>query len=170
MTDELLVDRRGPVTRLTLNRPAKLNALNTALADQLLAAISVATGEGTRLLVVEGPGGGLSDGFDFGGLDQESDGDLALRFVRLELLLLVVPARAGRARSQGAHRRLSRQPRQGDVMSKDAHMPVRDITSSPPRCGRYGSSPDKRSIPARICPSLSPAYPNSRPARCGGLI
>jgi hypothetical protein len=39
-----------------------------------------------------------------------------------------------------------------------------------PRCGRYGSTPDKRSIPARICPSLSPAYPNTRPARCGGLI
>jgi enoyl-CoA hydratase len=90
MTDELLVDCRGPVTRLTLNRAAKLNALNAALVDQFLAAIAVATGDGTRLFVVEGAGRGFSGGFDFGGLEQESDGDLVLRFVRLELLLAAV--------------------------------------------------------------------------------
>jgi enoyl-CoA hydratase len=37
--------------------------------------------------VLKGAGGGFSGGFDFGALDRRSDGDLALRFVRLELLL-----------------------------------------------------------------------------------
>jgi hypothetical protein len=39
--------------------------------------------------VLRGEGPSLCAGFDFSGLSESSDGDLLLRFVRLELLLQV---------------------------------------------------------------------------------
>jgi enoyl-CoA hydratase len=87
MTDPLLIEREGVVTTLVLNRPEKRNALSAELVEAMLAAIAAARDDGTRLLVLRGAGAGFSGGFDFGGLDEHSDGDLALRFVRLELLL-----------------------------------------------------------------------------------
>jgi enoyl-CoA hydratase/carnithine racemase len=87
MTDPLLIERDGVVTTLVLNRPEKRNALSAELAEAMIAAIGVAREDGTRLLVVRGAGAGFSGGFDFGDLERHSDGDLALRFIRLELLL-----------------------------------------------------------------------------------
>ncbi|MCB1520048.1 MAG: enoyl-CoA hydratase/isomerase family protein [Hyphomicrobiaceae bacterium] len=87
MHDHLLIAREGGRTVLTLNRPAKLNALDEALVEALLVAFDQARDDGTSLLVMRGAGKGFSGGFDFGGLDALSDGDLALRFIRLEMLL-----------------------------------------------------------------------------------
>ena len=92
MADEavLLVERDGPVTHLTLNRPDRLNALSAALADALLEAFEEAGRDGTRLVTIRGGGRGFSAGFDMSGLDQLSAGDLVLRFVRLEMMLQAV--------------------------------------------------------------------------------
>lgn len=81
------IERDGPVTTLVLNRPEKRNALSAELVEAILAALQEARGDGTRLLVLKGAGQGFSSGFDFGRLDDQSDGDLALRFIRLEQLL-----------------------------------------------------------------------------------
>lgn len=80
----------GPVTRVTLMRPDKLNALDASIVEDLHAAVSQAAGDGTRLLVFQGEGKGFSAGFDVADLDRQSDGDLALRFVRIEMLLQAV--------------------------------------------------------------------------------
>ena len=77
----------GPLARVCLSRPEKLNAFNDELVESLLDAVAQAGGNGTRLMVFEGEGKGFSGGFDLGGLEQMSDGDLLLRFVRVEQLL-----------------------------------------------------------------------------------
>ena len=79
MADPLMIERDGVVTTLVLNRPEKRNALSAELVEAMIAAISVARDDGTRLLVVRGAGAGFSGGFDFGNLERHSDGDLALR-------------------------------------------------------------------------------------------
>lgn len=81
------VERDGPVTTLTLNRPEKHNALSAAVVDTLLDALDEACSDGTRLLVLTGEGKGFSGGFDFGEVDRQSEGDLVLRFIRIEMLL-----------------------------------------------------------------------------------
>jgi enoyl-CoA hydratase/carnithine racemase len=87
MADELLVSRDGSVTRLTLNRPDKANALSAALVEALLAAVDAAHADGTRLLVIDGTGKHFCAGFDFAGCEEASEGDLVLRFIRIETLL-----------------------------------------------------------------------------------
>ncbi len=86
----LLTKREGALTRLTLNRPDKANALSAELVDALLDAVTLAHTDGTRLLVLQGEGRNLSAGFDFGGYETQSEGDLVLRFVRIEQLLQAV--------------------------------------------------------------------------------
>ena len=85
--DELLKDRSGDTLTLTLNRPDKMNALSATLVDALLDAVAAAGHDGTRLLVLKGAGRNFSAGFDFGGYADQSEGDLLLRFVRIEQLL-----------------------------------------------------------------------------------
>ncbi len=88
MTDTLTVAHRGGAsTLLTLNRPQKVNALDADLVERMLAALAQARRDGARLVVLRGAGKGFSAGFDFGGLIAQSDGDLVLRFIRLEQLL-----------------------------------------------------------------------------------
>jgi len=87
MAEELLVSRDGNVTRLTLNRPDKANALSAALVEALLAAVDAAHADGTRLLVLDGAGKHFCAGFDFAGCEESSEGDLVLRFIRIETLL-----------------------------------------------------------------------------------
>lgn len=87
---ELIVEREGPVTRLRLDRPSRGNALSAGLVLELLAAVARAAADGTRLLVLEGNGPNFCSGFDLGGLDRQSDGDLALRFLQAEELLQAV--------------------------------------------------------------------------------
>ena len=91
---ELILDRMDDcgVARLTLNRPDKANALSADLVEALLAALEAAAGDGTRLLVLDGNGKHFCAGFDFGGYETQSEGDLLLRFVRIEPF--VIPKRS----------------------------------------------------------------------------
>lgn len=57
MSDLVLSEMRGPVALLTLNRPAKLNALNYALIDRLMAILDLVEDDsGIRAIVLTGAG------------------------------------------------------------------------------------------------------------------
>lgn len=90
MNGDLLIDRDGPVLTLTLDRPDKMNALSAPLVDALLEQVREAATSGVRLLALRGSGRNFSAGFDFGGYEDQSEGDLLLRFVRIEELLQAV--------------------------------------------------------------------------------
>jgi len=81
------VQHQGPVTHLTLNRPDKLNAVSAMLIEELLSGFSEAEERGSQLVVFTGEGKSFSAGFDLSGLDQQSDAELVLRFIRVETLL-----------------------------------------------------------------------------------
>ncbi len=87
MDNELLRSHAGHVTRLTLNRPAKANALSASLVEALINAVEYAATDGTRLLILDGNGNHFCAGFDFTGYEAASEGDLVLRFIRIEHLL-----------------------------------------------------------------------------------
>lgn len=75
------------VVRITLNRPEKANALNEAMVDALTDAIAQAEGGDTRLLILDAAGKHFCAGFDLSDIAERSDGDLVLRFIRIETLL-----------------------------------------------------------------------------------
>lgn len=57
MAEELLVERHGPALWLTLNRPERHNALNVAMTEALIAALSAASIDpAVRAVVVTGAG------------------------------------------------------------------------------------------------------------------
>lgn len=90
MSDEIHTVRSetdGPVTRITLNRPDKLNAFSAELVEEAALAFAAAEADDARLVIFQGAGKGFSGGFDLGGLEAMSDGDLLLRFVRVEQFL-----------------------------------------------------------------------------------
>lgn len=62
------VEQRGRVTCVTLNRPDKRNALNTALCEQIRDAVTVAVREGARALVLTGAGSAFCSGADLDGV------------------------------------------------------------------------------------------------------
>ncbi|MCJ2131399.1 enoyl-CoA hydratase/isomerase family protein [Methylobacterium sp. E-045] len=88
--DELLIARDGAMLTLTLNRPDKMNALSAQLVEALLDQIQQASTTNVRLLVLKGNGRNFSAGFDFGDYEDQSEGNLVLRFVRIEQLLQAV--------------------------------------------------------------------------------
>jgi enoyl-CoA hydratase len=90
MSQMIEVTREGQHKRVSLNRPNKLNAFNTAMVDELLAVMRESHCDGTRMLVFDAVGKGFSGGFDLDGLAETSDGDMLLRFVRVEELLQAV--------------------------------------------------------------------------------
>jgi len=83
---------RGPVREVVLTRDEKRNSLSAAVVERLLSAVLEAATRGTRLLVLRGEGRCFSAGFDLTDLETSSDGDLLLRFVRIERLLAAVEA------------------------------------------------------------------------------
>lgn len=83
----LRIERRGPLVRLLLDRPRRGNALDAQLVDRLIEAVGEAAADGIRLLAFQGVGNTFCSGFDFSDLDAQSEGDLALRFLRIEQLL-----------------------------------------------------------------------------------
>jgi enoyl-CoA hydratase/carnithine racemase len=90
MDDPLAVRRDGAVTELVLNRPDKANALNAELVEAMIDAVAAALRNETRLLVLRGEGKAFCGGFDFTDLDRQSEGDLVLRLIRIELLLQAI--------------------------------------------------------------------------------
>ena len=90
MTKHISVSREGATTHVRLSRPEKLNAFSPDLVEGLHRAVEAAASDGTRLLVLSGEGKGFSGGFDLDGLDAMTDGDLLLRFVRVEEMLQAV--------------------------------------------------------------------------------
>jgi enoyl-CoA hydratase len=83
----LLIDRLPSHWTFTINRPGKMNALSADLVEALIEGIDAAHQQHVPVLVFKGAGKNFSAGFDFTGLDDHSEGDLVLRFVRLEVLL-----------------------------------------------------------------------------------
>ena len=86
----VVLERRGTATLASLDRGDKMNALSAPLVDELLALVERCAQDGTRLLVLRGNGRNFSAGFDMAGQEAQSEGDLLLRFVRLEQLLQAV--------------------------------------------------------------------------------
>jgi enoyl-CoA hydratase len=65
MGNEILTETRDRVRLITMNRPEARNAINTALAQQLVAAIEEADADpGITALVLTGAGDGFSAGMD----------------------------------------------------------------------------------------------------------
>lgn len=65
MTRFVRNERRGPVALLTFSRPDQMNAMNGAMVEEILAAISAAaTDDAVRALVVHGSGGNFMAGAD----------------------------------------------------------------------------------------------------------
>lgn len=64
MSAELLVQRDGGVTTLTLNRPERLNALNGAMLGQLRDALDAERTSASRVLVLRGAGRAFCAGHD----------------------------------------------------------------------------------------------------------
>jgi enoyl-CoA hydratase len=61
----LLIEDIGPVRRLTMNRPEKLNALNAELVEALSGALAEAEAdEGVRVLILRGAGRAFCAGYD----------------------------------------------------------------------------------------------------------
>lgn len=87
MADSVLQERAGEVLILTLNRPERGNALDAATVEALMAAVERAPADGAGMIVIGGEGRHFCTGFDLTELEQASDGDLLLRFVRIERLL-----------------------------------------------------------------------------------
>ncbi len=94
--------------RVLLNRPEVGNALNPSMVEELERAVDGANEAGVRLIVFQGAGKHMCTGFDLSDLDTCSDGDLLLRFVRIEYLLQkiycgpVMTAAVGSGRVYGA--------------------------------------------------------------------
>jgi enoyl-CoA hydratase len=71
----LLVEQRGPVRWLTLNRPDKHNALDRELVEELSAALAAAASDpAARTVVIAGAGRSFCAGYD---LDEEGPADPA---------------------------------------------------------------------------------------------
>ena len=74
--EEILVGTNGGITRITLNRPDKLNAWTTLMGNEVKRAIEIAgQDKECRCIVVTGAGRGFCAGADMGNLKDISDGD-----------------------------------------------------------------------------------------------
>lgn len=78
-------DAQG-VRWLVLDRADKANALSEAMVDAMHGCLD-AIGPETRALAIRGEGRNFCAGFDFAGCEEQSEGDLLLRFVRINELL-----------------------------------------------------------------------------------
>ncbi len=72
---------------LSFNRAQKANALDGETADLLLANLEQSEQEDCRAVVLRANGKAFCGGFDFTGYENASQGDLLLRFTRIEQLL-----------------------------------------------------------------------------------
>lgn len=88
MTDApVVVEQHAGAATLWLARPERGNALGAEMVEALEAGIDAALAGGARLVVLRGRGRNFCTGLDLADLEAVSDGDLALRILRIELLL-----------------------------------------------------------------------------------
>lgn len=87
MSDDLIIQWDEKCVTLTINRPNKRNALSDALIEALIDAVDDAHANCAEIIVFRGNGKNFSAGFDFTGWREQSEGDLVLRFIRIETLL-----------------------------------------------------------------------------------
>ena len=90
MTDGVGLDRSGDVWTVTLDRADKRNALSADLVESLLGLVERAPREGARVLVLRGEGRSFCAGFDLSDAQERTEGELVLRFIRVEMLLQAV--------------------------------------------------------------------------------
>lgn len=70
----VLLDRSGPIATVTLNRPDRLNALDTALCDALVDALrAVVADAAVRVAIVTGAGRAFCAGADLDVLERDGD-------------------------------------------------------------------------------------------------
>ena len=79
----------GALRLLTLDRVDKANALDAALVSALSEGLAAAVNEGVPLALT-GADRAFCGGFDLSGMENQSQGDLLLRFVHIEMLLQTV--------------------------------------------------------------------------------
>ena len=79
--------QQDEVLEITFNRPKKLNAFNDELIDETLDILEKASNLGVRLVSFLGEGKGFSGGFDLTNIENMTDADLLLRFVKIEKML-----------------------------------------------------------------------------------
>ena len=87
---ELFIERDGGCKRVRFNRPEQRNALSASAVETMLEVIAESESDGTRLLELSGEGRNFCAGFDLSDLDSQSEGDLLLRFVRVEQMLQAI--------------------------------------------------------------------------------
>lgn len=90
MAEPLQVEREPSRWIVTLDRPEKANALSAQLVEALIAVVADAEQRAVPVLAFRGNGRNLSAGFDFTDYERSSEGDLLLRFVRIETLLQAI--------------------------------------------------------------------------------
>ena len=83
----LRTERAAAYWTLVLERPEKANALSGELVEALAEGLASAERAGVDVVVLRGEGRNFSAGFDFSGFEQLGEGELLLRFVRIEQLL-----------------------------------------------------------------------------------
>lgn len=84
----LLVEQNEQQLTLTLNRPDASNSLTPELVEAMINALTGVYS--IRLCVIKANGRNFCAGFDLSNIESLSDGDLLLRFVRLETLLQMI--------------------------------------------------------------------------------
>ena len=87
---ELSSIERNGVRTITLDRPSKANALREGIVEEILGHATAAAADGTRVIVLKANGKNFCAGFDFSGYADQSDGDLVLRFIRIEEMLQAI--------------------------------------------------------------------------------
>lgn len=83
---------RDRIATLTLARPERGNALGPELVEAIGARFDEALAASARLIVLRGAGRHFCTGLDLSDLEAVSEGDLALRVIRIELLLQKIHA------------------------------------------------------------------------------
>lgn len=74
MDFKTIVYRPGPIARVILNRPEKLNAQNWTMLQEMDAAFNLAVNDPTcRVIILSGEGRAFSAGHDLGSADQRAD-------------------------------------------------------------------------------------------------
>jgi enoyl-CoA hydratase len=87
----LNVEHNGKVTKLTLNNPSKGNALSFVMVEALIEQTTLALADkNIDTIELHAEGSHFCTGLDLSNLDNETDGDLLHRLVRIETFLALI--------------------------------------------------------------------------------